>query len=102
MRMQAKFLWHNFKQFLFDLVDVFTWCELHTVGDAEYMGVHCHCRLSKNSVQHNVCRFAPNAREIYEFFAGVGYFAIMLVDKKFRERDNVFGFGVKQADGFDM
>ncbi|BBI50631.1 hypothetical protein HORIV_30520 [Vreelandella olivaria] len=66
------------------------------------MRIHRHGGLTKGGIENHIGGFTANARQGLQGFAGIGHFAAVLVDQDMAGFHQVFGFGVIQADGFDM
>ena len=66
------------------------------------MGVHRHGRLAKSRVQHHVRRLSAHAGQGFQRVAAAGDDAVVLLHQHFTRLQQVFGFAVVQADGFDV
>lgn len=93
---------HDFHQFFFDVIDGLAGGKPGTVADAEDMGIDGDCRLAKSHIEDDVGRFAPDAGQAHEHFAGLRDAAGIFVNQDARKRQDVFGLGVVKPDGADM
>ncbi|SVM34215.1 Uncharacterised protein [Klebsiella pneumoniae] len=66
------------------------------------MRIDGDCRPAEGGIQHHVCRFASHTGKRLKGRPIFRHFAIVLFKQDPAGLDNVFGFTVKQADGFDI
>ena len=72
------------------------------VADAEDMRVDREGLLPEGGVEHHIGGLAPDPRQALERGAILGHFAAIVVDQHLRQRDDVLGLGVEQADRLDV
>ena len=70
------------EQLLLDFERVLAGPEAGAVGDAEDVRVHRHGRLAEGGVQHHVGGLAADAGQAFQFFAGSGYFAVVILHQQ--------------------
>lgn len=97
-----EFFRHDLQEFLFDLIDVFPFRHFHAVGYAEDMCVDGHCWLSEDFVEDDIGGFSANTRQAHKLFAGLRDFAAEFINQDIGHGDNVFGFCVVKANGFNV
>ena len=102
MRMQSEFLRDHRLQALLDRLGRLAKRQRNPVRNAENMGIHRHCRPAKGHIQHNIGRFAANARQSLQSLAVFGHAAIVVIDEGLRQSDDVFRLCAEQSDGFDV
>lgn len=66
------------------------------------MRVDRHGQLPESGVEHHVGGFSADARQRFEFFAGLRDFAVMTLDQQAASLDDILGFAVIEADGLDV
>ena len=72
------------------------------IADAEDVRIHRKGFCAKRCIHHDIGSFSANAGQCLKRVTVGGDFAIMITDEEFGKRDDVFGLGVEQADGFNM
>ncbi len=102
MGVEGEFIGHGFQQGLFDGFRCFARSHAGAIGDAENMRVDGHGRLFKNNIEYDIGGFAAYAGKLHEFISAVGHLPVIFIDQNFSHGDDVFGFVVIQADGFDV
>lgn len=76
--------------------------EARAIGNTEDVGIDGNSRFTKGRVQYNVCSFAADSGQGLQRRARTWHAAAMARDQKPRRIENIHGFGVVQADGFDV
>ena len=71
------------------------------VADPEDVGVDRDGRLAERDVEHDIGGLAADAGQLLQRLARGRHLAAVIVDQLLRERDDVLGLGVEQADGLD-
>jgi len=84
-----------------DVVDRLPRREARAVADAKDMRVDRESLHPERGVEHDIRGLAADAGQRLQLFARSGHLAVMAVDQRLTERDDVFRLGVEQADGFD-
>lgn len=102
MRANAKRLWRLFIKRLFNGQHGFARRDSGPVADTEDMRIDGKGLCAESGIHHDICRLAPNAGQRLKRVAVGRDFAGMVADQYLGQGNHVFGFVVKQANGFDM
>jgi hypothetical protein len=101
MRIAAKGLGDDLLELGFDLVHRLSRREAGAVADAEDMGVDGERLLAVRGVEDDVGGLAADPGERLQLFARLRYLAIVTIDQRLAERDDVLRLGVEEADRLD-
>ena len=102
VRVQQVFRWYARHQPFFDGKYGFARRDAGAVGNAKDVGIDRHYWLTEGGVQDNVGSFAPDAGEFFQRGAVGRHCAAVFVEKDLAGFQDVYGFGVVEADGFDV
>ncbi|MNF78747.1 hypothetical protein D3C84_609400 [compost metagenome] len=102
MGVEQVILGHELHQFILDLDHILAGRDAGAVADSKNVGVHGHRQLAECSIEHNVGGLATNARQGFQFFAGLRHFTGMTLNQQAAGLDHVFCLAVVQADGLDV
>ncbi len=65
------------------------------------MRIDRESRELENVAHDDACRFVSDSGEAFEFFEGVGDFALEFVDEGLRKLENIHAFGVEKSARLD-
>ena len=88
-------------EFHLDLERCRTRCKAGPVGHAKNVSVDRDRGLPEGNVEDHVRGFAAHPGQGFERLAGMGDFSAMLFHQLFRQADEIFRLGAKEADGLD-
>ncbi|GAA3891532.1 hypothetical protein GCM10022276_08330 [Sphingomonas limnosediminicola] len=83
------------------LIRCLTRREAGAVADAEDMRVDGERLLAEGGVEHDVRGLTANTGQRLQLLAGPRHLAIVLIDQRLAECDDVLRLGVEQADRLD-
>ena len=92
---------HDPLQLGLDVVDRLARSKARPIADTEDMGVDGKGLLTKRGVKDDVSGLSADSGERLQFLACPRNLAIVLVDQRLAECDDVLRLGVEQADGLD-
>jgi len=101
VRIAAERLRNDLVELGLDLVGSLAAREAGAVADAEHMGVDCERLLAPRGVEHDIGGLAADPGERLELVAGARDLAVVALDQRFAQGDDVLRLGVEQADGLD-
>lgn len=93
---------YEFQQLLFDFQDVFARRQTGAVGYPEYVGIHGDSGVAEGGIENDVGRFPADTRQFFQGFPAFGDPAAVSPGQDMAGLDDVFGFRIVQADGFDV
>ena len=102
MRANAKRLRRFFIERLFHGEHGFARRDSRPVADTEDMGIDGKGLCAESGIHHDICCLTSNAGQRLKRVAIGRDFACMVADQYLGQGNHVFGFVVKQANGFDM
>jgi len=102
MGMVHEFLRRHFFQFFLHGEGCLSFSQACPVAYAEQVCVDGDGGFTKGNVENHVGCLAADTRQLLESLPVPGHGAGVLVDEHLTEFDDIFGFRIKEADGFDM
>jgi len=82
-------------QLRLDFVDRLARREPRAIADPENVGVDCKGLLAERRVEHHVGGLAAHARQRLELFSGARHLAVVMIDQRLAEQDDVLRLGVE-------
>jgi len=101
VRVQPERLRHSLFQFQFDLNHVLARSESGPVADAEDVRVDGEGLLMESCIEDDVRSLAAHAGQFFQLLASARHLAGVIADQRLRQRKDILGLGVEQADRLD-
>ena len=95
MRVLFVFVGREPEQFPFDFKRRFSRRQSCAVADSEYMGIHGYGGFAECGIQHDIRSLSADPRQGFQFSAGPGHFALVLLDQGAAGGNNIFCLCVK-------
>jgi len=101
VRVQPERLRNDLFQFELDFEYILARGEAGSVAHPEDVRVHGEGFPVESRVENDVRRLPPDTRQLFQLLAPAGDLTVMIAYERFRQSDDVLGFGVEQADRLD-
>ena len=77
-------------------------CDTCSVRNPVNVRVDCHGGLTEGGVEHHIGGFTTNAWQSLQSLSASRYFVFVLFNQCLAGGNDIFGFGSKQPNGFDI